>query len=119
MKIQESAENYLETILILQQRNGSVRSVEIANELGFSKASVSVAMKRLREEDYIDMDGNGYIHLLDKGVTIAKKMYERHTMLTDWLKRIGVGDSVASEDACKIEHDISPETYDAIIRFLS
>ncbi len=118
MKIQESAENYLETILILQQRNGSVRSVEIANELGFSKASVSVAMKRLREEEYIDMDINGYIHLLDKGTAIAKKMYERHTMLTDWLKRIGVSDSVASEDACKIEHVISAESFEAIKNML-
>lgn len=118
MRIQESAENYLETILILQQRNGSVRSVEIANELGFSKASVSVAMKRLREDEYIDMDGSGYIHLLDKGYVIAKKMYERHTMLTDWLKKIGVSDDIAAEDACKIEHVISAESFDAIKNML-
>ena len=90
MKIQESAENYLETILVLKKKNGVVRSIDIANDLGVSKPSVSVAMKNLRNGEYIEMDKEGYITLLDKGREIAEKIYERHTFLTDSLTSIGV-----------------------------
>ena len=90
MKIQESAENYLETILILKNKNGAVRSIDIANELGFSKPSVSVAMKNLRENGYIEVDPSGYITLLDSGRKIAEKIYERHTTLSKWLVSLGV-----------------------------
>ena len=114
MKIHESAENYLETILILEKRNGAVRSIDIANELDYTKPSVSVAMKQLRLGEYIDMDKSGYIALREKGRAIAERMYERHTMLTGWLKMLGVSDEVASEDACKIEHVISTESFEAI-----
>ena len=114
MKIHESAENYLETILILEKRKGAVRSIDIANELEYTKPSVSVAMKQLRLGEYIDMDKSGYIVLREKGRAIAERMYERHTMLTDWLKMLGVSDEVAAEDACKIEHVISAESFEAI-----
>lgn len=114
MKIQESAENYLETILIITNRNGSCRSIDIANELGYSKPSVSIAMKNLRENGYIDVMGDGSIVLLEPGKVIAEKLYERHTMLTEFLSRIGVSSSVAAEDACRIEHILSEESIDAI-----
>ena len=114
MKIQESAENYLETILVLGSRNGHVRSIDIANELGFSKPSVSVAMKNLRLGDYIHMDKDGSITLLDKGREIAEKIYERHTLLSEWLTDMGVDPQTAAEDACRIEHVISSETFDAL-----
>ncbi|PWL70326.1 MAG: DtxR family transcriptional regulator [Clostridiales bacterium] len=114
MKIQESAENYLETILILHNRKGYVRSIDIVNELEYSKPSVSVAMKNLRENGYIEMDPNGYISLRDKGREIAEKMYERHTLLSDWLTALGVSRDVAIEDACRIEHVISTESFEAI-----
>lgn len=114
MKIQESAENYLETILILHNRKGYVRSIDIVNELEYSKPSVSVAMKNLRENGYIEMDPNGYISLKDKGREIAEKMYERHTLLSDWLTALGVSRDVAVEDACRIEHVISTESFEAI-----
>nr|WP_077612412.1 metal-dependent transcriptional regulator [Clostridium sp. Marseille-P2415] len=113
-KIQESAENYLEAILMLQQRNGHVRSIDIAGELEFSKPSVSVAMKNLRENGYIGMDDNGYITLLEKGREIAERMYERHTLLSDWLIALGVAPETALEDACRIEHVISAESFAAI-----
>ncbi len=116
MKIQESAENYLETILILKQRNGLVRSIDIVNELEFSKPSVSVAMKNLRENGYIEMDGDGFIRLLPKGQTIAETMYERHTLLSDWLIFLGVDAKTAVEDACRIEHVISAKSFEAIKR---
>lgn len=116
MKIQESAENYLETILILHKRKGEVRSIDIANELEYSKPSVSIAMKNLRENGYIEMDTNGYITLLNKGREIAEKMYERHTLLSDWLTFLGVNPKVATEDACRIEHVISAESFEAIKR---
>ena len=109
MKIQESAENYLETIYILRKRNGSVRSIDIANELAFSKPSVSVAMKNLRENGYIEMEPDGSITLLDRGLEIAERMYERHTFLSDWLQLLGVSPETAAEDACRIEHVISAE----------
>lgn len=114
MKIQESAENYLETILILKNKNGAVRSIDIANELGFSKPSVSVAMKNLRENGYIEVDSSGYITLLDSGRQIAEKIYERHTTLSKWLLSLGVDAKTAAEDACRIEHIISSESFEAI-----
>ena len=118
MKIQESAENYLETILILSKRLPVVRSVDVATELGFKKSSVSIAMKNLRNGEYIEMDKEGYITLLDKGREIAEKIYERHTFLTDWLTSIGVDPTVAAEDACRIEHVISAETFTAMKKTL-
>jgi DtxR family Mn-dependent transcriptional regulator len=114
MKIKESAENYLETILILHNRNGSVRSIDIANELEFSKPSVSVAMKNLRENGYIEVDSEGNISLLPTGNEIAQKIYERHTLLSNWLTALGVDPRVAAEDACRIEHVISSESFEAI-----
>ena len=116
MKIQESAENYLETILVLQKRNGNVRSIDIANELGYSKPSVSVAMKNLRLGGYIRVDPEGSIHLLDDGRAIAEKICERHTLLSEWLTNMGVDPEIAAEDACRIEHVISAETFDALKR---
>lgn len=114
MKILESAENYLETILVLHNRKGQVRSIDIANELEFSKPSVSVAMKRLRENGYITMDYDGYIELTDAGRRIADSVYDRHTTLTECLMRIGVDPKTAAEDACRVEHVISEETFHAI-----
>ena len=113
-KIQESAENYLETILMLHKKNGNVRSIDIAGELEFSKPSVSVAMKNLRENGYIEVDENGYITLLEEGQEIAERMYERHTLLSDWLISLGVTAKVALEDACRVEHVISAESFAAI-----
>ena len=113
---EESAENYLETILVLKNRNGAVRSIDIANELGFSKPSVSVAMKNLRENGYIEVDPSGYITLLDSGRQIAEKIYERHTTISKWLMSIGVDEKNAVEDACRIEHIISSESFEAIKR---
>lgn len=119
MKIQESAENYLEAILVLQNRKGTVRSVDIANELSFSKPSVSVAMKNLRTNGYIEVDKEGFITLLDKGREIADKIYERHTLLSTWLVRMGVSPEVAAEDACRIEHVISAETFERLKEHVS
>ena len=119
MKIQESAENYLETILMLQQRKGYVRSIDIASELSVSKPSVSVAMRNLRENGYIEMDKNNYITLTENGMTIAKSMFERHTTLSRWLVSIGVEEETAVNDACRIEHIISEETFMAIKRLAS
>ena len=116
MQIRESAENYLETILILSQRKGKgeVRSIDIVNELEFSKPSVSVAMKNLRENGYITVDKDGYIRLTDKGLEIAEKMCERQTLLSQWLIKLGVDEKVAVEDACRMEHVISAESFAAI-----
>lgn len=115
-KIKESAENYLETILIIQQRKGNVRSVDIAAELEFSKPSVSVAMRNLRESGCITMDSDGSIRLTDHGREIAESVYERHRLFTRWLRSLGVPDELAEEDACRIEHVISEETFRAIQR---
>ncbi len=115
-KIRESAENYLETILVLQQRNGSVRSIDIAAELEFSKPSVSVAMKNLREKGCITVDGDGIISLTPEGRRIAEGVYERHILFTQWLISLGVDPEVAAEDACRIEHVISEESFRAIQR---
>ena len=114
MKIHESAENYLETILVLQQRNGSVRSIDIANELEFSKPSVSVAMKNLRLNGYIEVDAAGQIRLLPDGQTIAEAVLEKHRMMTQFLIALGVPADVAAEDACRIEHVLSNESFEAI-----
>lgn len=100
----------------MQQRNGSVRAIDIANELDFSKPSVSVAMKNLRESECIEIDAEGHITLLDRGREIAEKMYERHTLLSAWLERLGVDPSIAAEDACRLEHVISTESFEAIKR---
>ena len=114
MKIRESAEDYLETILILRNRNGLVRSIDIATEMEFSKPSVSIAMKNLRENGYIDVDGKGHISLTDSGREIAEKIYERHQFLSAWFIELGVNPKTAVEDACRMEHIISPETFAAI-----
>ena len=116
MKIQESAENYLETIYMIGKRKGAVRSIDIAGELNFSKPSVSIAMKNLRENGYIEMDGNGYITLTEAGAAIAEKIYERHTVISELLIQLGVSEQVAAADACRIEHVISAETFEAIKR---
>ena len=118
MKIHESAENYLETILVLQKRNGNVRSIDIANELEFSKPSVSVAMKNLRNNGYITVDDAGSIRLLPEGLRIAQEVYEKHMMLTRCLTAIGVPEDIAAGDACRIEHVISKESFDAIKAFV-
>ena len=115
-KIQESAENYLETILVLKERNGTVRSVDIAAEMGFSKPSVSVAMRNLREQECITMGDDGLISLTDKGRSIAESVYERHTLFTQWLASLGVDQTIAAQDACRIEHVLSKETFEAIKR---
>lgn len=117
MKIQESAENYLETILFLEKKLSKVRSIDIVNELNYSKPSVSIAMKNLKTNGYIEIDDSGYIKLTSKGLEIAKKMYERHIFLSNWLITLGVSPDVADEDACKIEHVISSESFEAIKRF--
>lgn len=119
MNIYKSGEDYLETILILSLRNGNVRSVDIANELGFKKSSVSVAMKNLRLNEYIKVDENGYITLTESGSEIARKIYERHTILTDFLSSLGVDKDIAAEDACKIEHDLSNESFEALKKFIT
>ena len=114
MQIHESAEDYLETILVLHRRLGRVRSIDIVNELGYSKPSVSVAMKRLRENGYIAMDENGYIELKPAGWEIAQRIYTRHYLLTQFLQKLGVSAETAAADACKIEHDLSEETFEKI-----
>ena len=111
MEIHESAEDYLETILMLKERQGLVRSIDIVNELGYTKPSISIAMKRLRENGYIQMDGEGYISLTESGMEVAKRIYTRHQWLTKFLIHIGVNDKTAEADACKMEHDLSDETF--------
>lgn len=113
-RILESGEDYLETILILHNRNGEVRSIDIAAELDYSKPSVSVAMKNLRERECITVDKNGYITLTEKGRAIAEKVYERHLLFTSWLTSMGVPEDIAAEDACRIEHCLSNESFEAI-----
>ena len=110
----ESSENYLEAILMLSKKLPVVRSVDIANELGFKKSSVSIAMKKLRQENHITVTDAGSIYLTDSGKEIANMIYERHELLTDWLTRLGVDPKIAAEDACRMEHVISKESFDAI-----
>ncbi len=114
----ESAENYLETILVLSRKLPVVRSVDIANELGFKKSSVSIAMKNLREKNYITVTDAGFIYLTDSGKKIAELIYERHEFVSEWLMRLGVPQDIAIEDACKIEHILSRESYAAIKAFV-
>lgn len=119
MRIKESAENYLETILVLQKQKGNARSIDIANELSFSKPSVSVAMKHFREEGYILVDKDGAITLTEKGLMIAERVYERHHTIAKMLMHLGVDEHTAYEDSCKIEHDISDVTFEKIKEFLN
>lgn len=114
MIVNESAENYLETILILSKAKPVVRSVDVAEELGFKKSSVSVAMKNLREKNHITVTREGFIYLTDSGREIAEMIYERHELLSHWLIRLGVDKDIATEDACRIEHVISKESFEAI-----
>ena len=114
MKIQESGEMYLETILILSQKSPYVRSIDVGEYMGFSKPSVSHAMGLLRNGGYVNMDGNGYLTLTEAGAELAGKIYERHRVLTRILTLLGVDEKVAAEDACKMEHDISDESFSAI-----
>ena len=114
MHTNESAENYLETILMLSKVRPVVRSVDIAEELGYKKSSISVAMKNLREKEQITVTKEGFIYLTDSGREIAEMIYERHELLTKWLTSLGVDETIASEDACKIEHAISKESFEAI-----
>ena len=114
MKIQQSSEDYLEAMLMLKERRGYVRSVDVATQLGVTKPSVSYATKRLRENGYITMDTDGLIGLTDAGMEIAAQIYERHKLLTQILIDLGVSEEAAREDACKIEHDLSIETFDVI-----
>jgi Mn-dependent DtxR family transcriptional regulator len=113
-KSEESLEDYLETILILSKRLPAVRSIDIAHELSFSKPSVSIAMKNLRNNDYITVSEEGHISLTPSGKEIAESVYEKHTLLSDWLIYLGVDPETAVADACKMEHDISPESFQAI-----
>ena len=114
MKIQESAENYLETILMLSEKQPYVRSIDIATELGFSKPSVSRAVGLLRDNGYVSIDQNGLLGLTESGLKIAETIYERHQLLSSWLTTLGVDPKVAEDDACRIEHVISPESFEAI-----
>ena len=116
MKIQKASEDYLETMLMLQESHGYIRSIDIAEHLGVTKPSVSYATKRLRENGYITMDKDGLITLTETGMAITKKMFQRHKILTDVFVKMGVDPETAAEDACKIEHDISQATFDAICR---
>lgn len=118
MNINESAENYLETILVLSKRLPVVRSVDICNELGFKKSSVSVAMKNLREKNHITVSDAGFINLTASGRAIAEMIYERHQFLSAWLINLGVSENIATEDACKIEHVISSESFQAIKEYV-
>ena len=118
MHTNESSENYLETILILSKQLPVVRSVDIATELDFKKSSVSVAMKKLREANHITVSSEGYITLTESGREIAERIYERHTLLSQWLTRLGVDPTVAADDACRIEHVISSESFEAIKRHI-
>ena len=119
MRIKESAENYLETILVLKKKNGFVRSIDVATHLGFSKPSVSVAMKSFREEGYITVDTNGAIELTEKGMIIAEEMFERHNIIASALIAIGVDEETAYEDSCKIEHHISKQSFEKIKEYLT
>ncbi|MBE6915757.1 MAG: metal-dependent transcriptional regulator [Ruminococcaceae bacterium] len=118
MKIYESAEDYLETILKLHRKSGAVRSIDIVNELGYSKPSVSVAMKKLRAGGYIRVDEDGFLHLTPSGEEVANRVYTRHQLLTRFLVSLGVSEEIAAEDACRIEHDISAETFGKIKEYM-
>ncbi len=119
MQINESAENYLETILRLSKELPVVRSVDIANELGYKKSSVSIAMKNLREKEHITVTDAGFIYLTETGKAIADEMFDRHEVLSSMLVKLGVAEEVASEDACKIEHVMSQESFNAIKNYIN
>ena len=118
MHIQESGEMYLETIHVLYKKNGAVRAIDVGEYMGYSKPSVSRAMGILKSAGYIEVDKHGFITLTDEGLGIANKMYERHTLLTEFLIRLGVDEETATDDACKIEHHISESSFNAIKRFV-
>ena len=118
MVLHESAEDYLESILILQEQCGSVRSIDIVNKLGYSKPSVSIAMKKLRESGYISMAADGTITLNDSGMEIASRIYGRHKTITRLFQQLGVSPEQAAIDACKVEHDLSQETFERICAFV-
>jgi len=117
MEIHQSAEDYLEAILMIKEKKGYVRSIDVANQLNVSKPSVSYATKRLRENGYISFNEDGMISLTDSGMEIANKIYTRHKVLTSIFEKLGVDPEIAAEDACKIEHDLSPETFDALCKY--
>lgn len=119
MSTNESAENYLETILVLSKTLPVVRSVDVATELGYKKSSVSIAMKNLREKEHITVSDAGYISLTQTGREIAEMIYERHEVFRTWLTSLGVDEKIASEDACKMEHAMSKESFEAIKNFIS
>jgi len=119
VKILESAENYLETILMLHNEKGQVRAIDIVNHLGYSKPSVSIAMKNLEADGYISRDSTGHISLTDTGLAIAESVYERHDLLCQLFSYIGVSEDVAKEDACKVEHHISQETFECLKKHLA
>lgn len=118
MQIHQSAEDYLEKILMLIERNGYARSVDIAKELKVTKPSVSIAMKRLRENNYIEMNREGHITLLPAGRAVADRIYDRHKVIAAFLRELGVSEETASEDACKVEHVLSEESFSAVCRFV-
>ncbi len=115
MQIHQSAEDYLETILVLREHKGLVRSIDVANKMGYTKASVSIAMKKLREAGYVEMDAEGFLTLTAAGQEIADRVYTRHKLLTAFFIRLGVSEEVAAADACRIEHDISEETFQCLL----
>ena len=119
MSLQESGEMYLETIYVLSKKSDSVRSLDVAEQMGFSKPSVSRAVKLLKEGEYLTVDKDGYLHLTERGLAVAKKIYERHTVLTELLVSLGVSRETAAEDACKIEHVISDESFAAMKNHLN
>lgn len=116
MKIRKSSRNYLEAMLMMQEKHGYIRSIDVAEQLGVTKPSVSYATKRLREAGYITMDKDSHITLTETGMEIAQRIYERHQLLTEYFMRIGVDEDTARADACKVEHDISEATFEAIRR---
>ena len=119
MAIQESGEMYLETILVLRQKKNLVRSIDVAERMNFSKPAISRAIAKLKEDKYVLVDHDGYIALTEKGRDIAERIYERHTTLTSLLVRLGVDEKIAAEDACRMEHDMSEETFEAIKRHVN
>ena len=117
MSVLESGENYLEAILMLSKKKDGVHAIDIVNDLGYSKPSVSIMLKKLKDEGYIEIDSNSHIHLLPEGLKIAEKILERHEILTDILIHLGIDAKIAEDDACKIEHDLSDETFDVIKKY--
>ena len=118
MSLQESGEMYLETILVLSQRTGFVRAIDIGEEMGYSKPSVSIAMKKLRQENHITVTDAGFIYLTDSGKEIANMIYERHEFISKWLIELGVPEEIATDDACQMEHVISRESFNAIKEYV-